>query len=179
MLYTGQVCFGTTIYPRQITKFPVARGDTHETSLVLISFQSTHILAEKSASTKANPKQNLSPCVYSVQNEYFFFAFFIGCVVAQDRRSLAASPFCGEVDRSTSLKVFERRRDEELLDEELRVEDGDVSGAADERVRVGGQRVVHVIPGERRAVPVSPPHDRAQDVGHHLAIGASSRKNSR
>ena len=51
---------------------------------------------------------------------------------------------------SASLKVLERRRDEELFDEELRVEDGDMGGAADERVRVGGQRVVHVVPHQRR-----------------------------
>ena len=72
-----------------------------------------------------------------------------------------------------SLKVLERRRDEELFDEELRVEDGDVGGAADERVRVGGQRVVHVVPHQgRRRRALLGEHERAQDVGHHLAVGA-------
>ena len=83
---------------------------------------------------------------------------------------------------SASLKVLERRGDEELFDEELRVEDGDVGGAADERVRVGGQRVVHVVPhqgrrrrrgvGQRAAAALLGEHERAQDVGHHLAVGA-------
>ena len=53
---------------------------------------------------------------------------------------------------SVSLKVLERRRDEELFYEEFRVKDSDVSGTADERVCVGGQRVVHAVPHERRVV---------------------------
>ena len=84
---------------------------------------------------------------------------------------------CFTKDSASSLKVLERRRDEELFDEELRVEDGDVGGAADERVRVGGQRVVHVVPhqgrrGVERIVALLGKHQRAQDVGHHLAVGA-------
>ena len=67
-----------------------------------------------------------------------------------------------------------------------------MSGAADERVRVGGQRVLHVVPHQRRrrrrrrvvaAASTCPllllEHDRAQDVGHHLAVCAPcSRKRS-
>ena len=75
----------------------------------------------------------------------------------------------------SSLEILERRGDEELFDEELRVEDGDVGGAADEGVRVGGQRVVDVVPHQRRRSVGSAAlllHDRAQDVGHHLAVCA-------
>ena len=76
-----------------------------------------------------------------------------------------------------SLKILERRGDEELFYEEFRVEDGDVSGAADESIRVGGQRMVHVVPHKCRVVMVAfvtcPMHEGAQNVGHHLAVGAS------
>ena len=53
---------------------------------------------------------------------------------------------------SVSLKVLKRRRDEELFYEEFRVKDSIVSGAADERVRVGGQHMVDVVLHERCVV---------------------------
>ena len=69
---------------------------------------------------------------------------------------------------SRLLEVLQRRDDEELLDEELRVEDGDVGGAADEGVGVGGEGVVDVVAGEGGALGA--PEDRADQVVHHLLV---------
>ena len=67
-----------------------------------------------------------------------------------------------------SLEVFDDRDDEELLDEELRVEDRDVRRSADDGVgRVARQRVMDVVPTERH---VGSRHDRWDDVVNHLAV---------
>ncbi len=68
---------------------------------------------------------------------------------------------------AASLEVLEGGHNEELLDEELGVEHGDVRGAADEGVGVGGQRVVDVVPHQVDSGAV---HDRTQDAGDHLAV---------
>lgn len=51
-------------------------------------------------------------------------------------------------------------------------------GAADERVGVGGQRVLDVVTGQGHAA-AGAGHDRAQDVLHHLAVGGAWGKKGR
>jgi len=69
---------------------------------------------------------------------------------------------------SQSDEVLEHGYGDEFLDEELRVEDGNVSGTADEVV--GGacrQRVTDVVADK---VDVRLVDDRLQNVLHHLSI---------
>lgn len=62
-------------------------------------------------------------------------------------------------------EVLEARHQHELLDEQLRVQHGNVGGPADEGVGRVGQRVVHVEPGQGE---VGPGQHRGDYVVDHL-----------
>lgn len=72
-------------------------------------------------------------------------------------------------DRSCAalLEVLETCDEEELLQEDLRVEDGDVSGSANEGVGRVGQGVNDIISHE---IAVFVLQDRQQQVFDHLRI---------
>lgn len=65
------------------------------------------------------------------------------------------------------LEVAESCHQEELLQEEFRVQDGDVSGASDQRVGRVGEGVEHVLPDQPAVLGL---HERLQEVVDHLSV---------
>ena len=67
------------------------------------------------------------------------------------------------------LEIFDDRNDEELLDEELGVEDGDVRRPADDGVGgVARQCVMNVVTAQRHA---GSRDDWGNDVVNHFSVG--------
>ena len=65
------------------------------------------------------------------------------------------------------LEVLESGDIDELFEEDLGIEDSDVSGATDHRVCAGVERVKDVVANESRA---RTEHERLQQVRHHLRV---------
>lgn len=65
------------------------------------------------------------------------------------------------------LEVVEPRHQEELLQEELGVQHGDVGGSADQRVGSVGQGVEHIVADQSAVLGLD---QRAQEVVDHLRI---------
>lgn len=67
-----------------------------------------------------------------------------------------------------SNEILESHHGHELLDEQLRVEHGNVSGTPNQRVGIARQCMVHVVPDQ---IDVGLVHNSLQNVPHHLLVG--------